>query len=98
MLKQKNLNILNQIKTGFERLRHVDVGELTAKEITNPFQLFLVWLLEIIQYGALAVIVLNSMFGWLGWKNLALLAGIGVFRWLLLDTVKEISKAIRGNN
>ena len=85
------------LKTIHRRLLGLDINELEIVDIPiNPYQVFFDWLLEVIQYGAMGTFILNVVFGWLGWKNLAIIFAIGFARWLWFDMIKNTHQAIRG--
>lgn len=60
-------------------------------------EVFRDWLLDITQYGIITTIILNTAFGWLGWKNVYIWLGIGLGRWLFLDFLSSVVKTIKGN-
>ena len=87
--------MLRYIKTLHEKLKDFSFEELDDKEEDTPYSLCLRWLIEIMQYGALATIVINIIFGWLGYFNIGLIFAIGILRWLWLDIVKETANSIK---
>ena len=88
-------NIVKYIKTLHERIKIIDISDLQGPIEGNPYSLCFHWLIEVIQYGTLATILVNFIIGWQGWNNFAFIFGIGIGRWLWLDIVEETSKAIK---
>ncbi len=85
------------IKAFHEKLKGSSVEELDEKESKDtPYSLCYHWLIEIMQYGAVATIVINIILGWLGYWNIGLIFAIGLLRWLWLDIVRETSNSIKG--
>lgn len=60
-------------------------------------EVFRDWLLDITQYGIITTIILNTAFGWLGWRNVYIWLGIGLGRWLFLDFLSSVVRTIKGN-
>ena len=57
------------------------------------YQVFFDWLLEVFQYGILWTIIVWYVLNpsGLGW-----IICIGLFRWLIMDHIKDIKKSIKG--
>ena len=84
--------MFNRIKTLFENLKQHNILESPVETHINPFQAFLDWLFETLQYGLAMTIVgliLAYKFKWL------YILAFGLIRWLWLDIVGNTSKAIK---
>jgi len=81
-------NLFNGLKTWIERLRLI--------EDNNPFVMFQVWLLGLIQYGILTLFVYYVMFMATGWVWLVLLGpAIAIIRWLVLDFIEDMKEKLK---
>jgi hypothetical protein len=78
-----------------QRLLNIDVEKLPGRYQQNPYQLFLVWLLDVSVYGLITTFILNTWFGWLGWRNVPLIFANGMFVWLTTDYVRQMKTAIK---
>ena len=88
----KKINIITKLKTINEKLKQHNMLDLPPVTFINPYQMFLDWLLETLQYG-LAILVVYFVFI-TKFKPLYIL-GFGVMRWLYLDIVRETKNAIK---
>jgi len=89
-------SLIHQLRKPISYLRtlHQNVLQLNMKELDeastqNPYQMLKGWLLDIIQYGFILTVIINTFLGWQGVKNIAWLFTLGLLRWLILDFKKE---------
>ena len=89
--------ILSPILAIHQRILESNVNDLAyPRGDINPYQVFLEWLLELVQYGVLIEIVYALAFNGFHWMSFARILLWGLVRWIWLDIVKETSKSIRG--
>ena len=86
-------NPLSRIKTLHQQL--VSKEEYLDINGRNPYQVFLDWLLDCIEFGLVVMIIHNVFLGWQGWYNLALIFGYGFAKWVILNMIGEIRKSIK---
>jgi hypothetical protein len=91
-------NTVGRLKSVHQRLLNIETEKLAETTRTNPYQLFLVWLLDVIVYGSIITFILNTYFGWQGWRNIVLIPANGMLIWLTIDYVKQMRNATRGND
>lgn len=86
----------NKIKHIHELLKQMSPDDLLKAEPSNPYELLQSWLIDTMSFGLLTTFVINLFFGYLGSYNLVLVPGIGIGKYLVIETINEISNAVTG--
>lgn len=97
-IKRKVFLPISHLKTLNENIRQVNLLEVKENKFINPYQMLSQWLLvDVAVNGVLIAVVVNTLFGWQGIvKNLFLWFSLGILRYIIIDFVKEITHAIKG--
>jgi len=94
-IKKLYVKVKGTVHTFISRLRTTHESDLVKYNDRTVFQMFLDWLLEIFQYGVLLCIFVNIYIKPFGWHNLYLWVVFGLTRWIILDTLTEIKRALK---
>jgi len=95
-LRNRIIYPLNWIKTLHGNIKQTNMLDRKPIVVLNPYTMLSSWLLDIIVNGLLLAIVINSFSGWKGIHNLYLIPALGIVRYMVVDFIKEIRKAIIG--
>ncbi len=86
----------NNIRHKYNLVKQIDCAELKDdSEGLNPYQVFRHWLLDVVQYGLMLTVVHWTFIGSHGWRTILLIPAYGIAKWLLIDIVEDIARAIK---
>lgn len=94
--KIKVLNPYHRFRTWLGNLSQYNVLEQNPVLALNPYQMLSGWLLDITVNGLLLSVMVNSFLGWKGVHNLYLIPALGISWYLVIDFIKEVRKAVKG--
>lgn len=88
---------VKEIRTLHENLKQVNVLDQQQVTFLNPYHVFSDWLFDVIVNGLLLAIAVNIFITWQGWYNLILIPSLGILRYTIIDLIRDITNAMKGN-
>lgn len=100
-IKDRYLRVKGTTQTFHQRMLQTNIHQLetynTKSPQQNPYQMFQSWSLEQLMYGSIITFILNVWFGWQGLSvNMWLVPANGLTVWMLLELVRRLREAVKG--